>query len=216
MAQFASDNFTGTTGTILSTYNAAWTLHTSYSDTCQLATNRVRASTASTVSAYWHSGTPAAADYIVKADLFTKVNDGGTSVTSVAGRVDTSANTMYLGGYAGSSSDRWEISKLVAGTFTLLGSSPQALADETSFNVQLEMIGTAIKLYKQGSSTATISVTDSSITAAGKAGIRINPGSSISDLLGLHLDNFSADDVVGGAGTSFPFRHSSFQHMLVR
>ena len=131
--------------------------------------------------------------------------------------VSTAANTFYMARYWGDSSDSWQLYSAVAGSFTLLGSSAQALTDETAYNVKLEMIGTAIKLYKEGSSTPLISATDSSITAAGKAGVRLISGATVpSDNTGIHIDNFSADDVVGGAGTSFPFRRSSFQHMLVR
>ena len=215
MAQFGSDSFGGTEGTELSAYNAAWTRHTSYSITAEIASGRVRVSSAGT-PAYWHSGTPSSADYSVSADLFAKETDGGTALAGVIGRVSTAANTLYHARYSGDTTDSWQLYKAVAGTFTQLGSSSaQSLTDETAYNIKLEMIGTAIKLYKEGSGTATISATDSAITAAGKAGIRMFHGAP-SDTAGIHIDNFSADDVVGGAGTSFPFRRSSFQHMLVR
>lgn len=200
MAQFASDAFGGTENAELAAYNAAWTRHTSYSVNSEIASGRVRTS-ASGNSAYYHSGTPASADYSVNCDLYFHETDGGDSNASVMGRVSTSANTFYMARYVGSTSDRWELYKCVSGTFTLLGSSPQSISAVTSNNIKLEMIGSAIKLYKQGSATALISVTDTSITAAGKSGIRMV--SSNGDTTGIHVDNYSADDVGGGGASLF-------------
>ena len=215
MAQFGSDSFGGTENTTLSTYNAAWTRHTSYTGNSEIASGRVRPSGTAT-SAYWHSGSPANADYSVSADLLMKEANGGVASVGVIGRIDTAANTFYMARYSGNTDDAWQLYKFVAGTATLLGSSAAALTDETSHNCLLRMVGTTIGLYVDGSSTATVSVTDSAITAAGKAGIRMLANGTPDDTNGIHIDNFSADDVVGGAGTSFPFRRSSFQHMLVR
>lgn len=197
MAQFASGSFTGSDGTTLSTHDAAWTLHTSYSIAAQLASNRIRITTAGlSSSVYWHSGTPASADYSVSADIFAKTTDGGDGIAGVVGRVNTAANTLYMARYVGQATDGWQLFKFVAGAATQLGSSSaQSLTDETSYNVKLEMIGSAIKLYKEGSGTALISATDSSITAAGKSGIRLGNDTTASDTSGLHLDNFSADDI---------------------
>lgn len=216
MAEFASDTFTGTEGAELSAYDAAWTRHTSYTINSEIAANRVRQSASLGSSAYWHSGTPANADYSVSADLFFKETNGGSGSAGPIGRADTAANTFYHARYFGSASDAWQLYKFVAGTATLLGSSAQAITDETSHNCVLRMVGTTIELYKDGEGTALISVTDSAITAAGKAGFRFFDNTTTpSDVVGIHIDNFSAVDI-SGAGTSFPFRRSSFQHMLVR
>ena len=197
MAQFASDDFEGTNGTELSAYNAAWTRHTSYTGNSQISANRLRPS-ANVISCYWHSGSPATADYSTSADLFMKEASGGSGATGVVGRVSTSANTFYMARYSGGADDAWQLYSCVAGTFTLLGSSAQALTDETGYNVKLEMIGTAIKLYTEGSGAALISATDSSITAAGKGGVRLAPIGAPGDTVGIHIDNFSADED-GGA-----------------
>lgn len=208
MAQFASGSFTGSNGTELSAHDAAWTRHTSYTANSVIAANRLRGSTAAN-SAYWHSGTPAGADYSVSADLFTKTTDGGDGGTGVIGRVDTSANTFYMARYAGVAIDGWQLFKAVAGVFTQLGSTTtQSLTDETAYNVKLEMIGTAIKLYKEGSGSATISSTDSSITAAGKAGLRFIVDALVSDTTSLHIDNFSADDISSAFKAYFVRRNS--------
>lgn len=195
MAQFASGSFTGSNGTELSAHDAAWTRHTSYAGNAQLVANRLR-QTSVTTSAYWHSSTPASADYSVSADIFAKETNGGMCFTGVIGRVDTAANTFYMARYAGDLTDGWQLYKAVAGVFTQLGSTAtQSLTDETAYNVKLEMIGSAIKLYKEGSGSATISATDAYITAAGKSGLRIGASGTVDDNSGVQLDNFSADDV---------------------
>jgi hypothetical protein len=199
VAQFASDTFTDTSGTALSTHSADWTLHTSYgTGACVISdANRVRRSNNNS-ALFWHAGSPASADYEVSADLFTKETDGGASNTGVVGRVDTTANTAYHARYGGSTTDGWQLFKIVGGTSTQLGStSSQSLTDETTYAVKLKMVGTTIELFKEGSGSATISVTDSAISAAGKSGIRF-VGTAETNTAGLHIDNFSADDV-GGA-----------------
>lgn len=212
MAQFASDAFGGTENALLSTYNAAWSLHGSYTGTCEIASNRVRASL-STASMYYHSGSPAGADYSVSADLHFLTYRGGGGHMGVAGRIDTAANTLYMARYF---SPGWQLYKGVSGTFTQLGStSSEEVSAASTINIKLEMIGTAIKLYNYGSGTALISATDSAISAAGKAGIRCGAVGSDSD--GIHADNFSADDI-GSAVLSLPNKRSAarIQHMMVR
>lgn len=200
MAQFASDTFTDTAGTGLNTHDANWTLHTSYSTGGCVITdaNRVRRSTSNN-TLFWHAGTPASADYEVSGDLFAKETDGGASSAGVVGRVDTAANTCYHWRYGGGTTDGWQLFKFVGGTATQLGStSSQSLTDETAYAHKLRMVGTTIEGYKQGSGSPTVSVTDSAISAAGKAGMRW-VGTGELNTTGLHIDNFSADDVGGGA-----------------
>lgn len=200
MAQFASDAFTNAAGTTLPTHNAAWTLHPSYTGGGVITdADRARNSASGgTGAVYYHSGAPATADYSVAADLFFKEANGGTAHSGVTGRTDTAAHTMYMARYGGGANDRWELLKIVAGTSTLLGSSAEAITDETSHNVKLEMVGTAIKLYKDGGGVATVSVTDTDITAAGKSGLWLYNSASANNTTGIHPDNFSGDDVASG------------------
>jgi len=205
VAQFASDAFTGTSGTELHTYSANWTEHPSFTSGGLAISDvdRARANNGSgLVNCYYHTGAAASADYSVNADLFAKETSGGQQYAGVLGRTSTSASTFYMARYAGAGTNGWQLFKCVAGTYTQLGStSSQALTDETSYNVKLEMVGTAIKLYKEGGGTATISVTDSSITAAGQSGLWLYAVTGSTDnASGLHFDNFSADDA--GATTT--------------
>ena len=200
MAQFASDAFTNAAGTALPTHDAAWALHVSYTGSAVITdVNSARTNTAAGTGAlYYHSGAPATADYTVTADLLFKDANGGNGIAGVVGRVDTAANTMYMARYAGLTSDAWQLYKFVAGTATLLGSSAAAITDETSHNVKLEMVGSAIKLFKSGEGTAAVSVTDTAITAAGKSGIFVYNSANANNTSGIQVDTFSADDVSSG------------------
>lgn len=216
MAEFASDTFAGTEGDLLDAYSANWTKHTAGSvTTAEIASGRVRG-TASGAAMYYHSGSPANANYSVLADVY-EASDPTNYTAGVVGRVDTTAVTGYLARHrraTASSIDAWQLYKFVAGTFTQLGSnSTDAITTGTSARVELRMSGTTIALYKRGETTPVISVTDSAVTAAGKAGIRLgHSGSNTpSDTTLYHLDNFSARDA-----PSFVPRRPSFNHMLVR
>lgn len=200
MGQFASATFTGSSGTELSAADSNWTKHPAASAANLVLSNANRVRQSATNAAgtyYYHSGSPASADYSVSATGFAKETSAGDAAVGVSGRVDTTAATQYHARYAGGATDAWQLFKFVAGTATQLGSnSAQALTDETGYAIELRMVGTTIELYKQGSSTPTISVTDSSITAAGKAGIRFFQSSgTVGDNNGLHIDDFSAVDI---------------------
>lgn len=195
MAQFASDTFAGTGGTELSAYSAAWS-KVSGTPSLQIETERVRPSAAGAVY-YVHSGEPASADYKVSAVIrkFTTAQ----SSPGVTGRGSTSADTFYYARHLEGTS-AWQLYKAVAGVFTQLGGNAVAtLAAGVDYLFELRMVGSTISLHLEGSDSPLISVTDTSITAAGKAGMRFNASAAPADSTGQHLDNFSADDI-GGSG----------------
>lgn len=198
MAQFASDTFTGTAGDTLDVYSANWTRHSASASGVNAVISdvqRVRTSAAG-AALYYHSGTPANANYTVTADAVFIQTDGNASFSGIVGRLDTAANTYYMFRYIGSTTDGYQLYKLVAGTATQLGSTaPAAVAAGTVKSIKLSMDSDQIKGFVDGVST--IAVTDTAITAAGKAGVR--PATAGADTEGIHLDNFSADDVAGGA-----------------
>jgi hypothetical protein len=210
VAQFGSENFNGTTGTELSAHNAAWTEHGSYTQDYLIAVAGRAYRNGSGGGCYYHSGSPASADYTVSAELFMRTTNAGSAAVGVCGRIDTSADTMYYARYAGGATDGWQLFKTVSGSSTQLGStSTQALTDETGYAILLSMVGTTIELYKEGAGTPEISTTDSAISSAGKAGIR---GSGTeSSTAGAHIDDFSADDVGGGA-TDLTIQEATHAH----
>lgn len=195
MAQFAADSFTGTAGNTLQAYSASWVPHPSYSANALIASERVRGPNDGSNTAYYHTGVPSSADYSVSADIYVQTNAFGKP--AVFGRLSTSANTGYHARHwAGTG---WQLYKVVAGAFAQLGPTvAQTLTAGNTYNLKLEMIGSAIKVYVDG--VLMISVTDTAITAAGKAGISFRDATASSDTTLLHLDNFSADDIGGGGG----------------
>lgn len=199
MANFATDSFTGTSGTELSAYSGNWTKHTSSSTGTLVITdaNRLRKNSGNNSEGlYYHSGTPSSADYTVSADLV--FISSAAAYLEVCGRMSTSANTYYRVRY-NVSTGGWELHKKVNGSLSQLGTTQTQTFSSGTKNVKLRMSGSTIELYKEGSGTATISVTDTAITAAGKSGLRSSTDQSNSS--GLHLDNFSADDI--SSGTTF-------------
>jgi len=133
----------------------------------------------------YYSGTPASADYAVQATINIKSTIGSTGV---AGRISTTARTYYTA-YIEQTTGKVVLAKRVAGTITSLGTSANSytIGDHT---LALDMVGTTIRALVGG--VQVVSVVDSSITSAGKAGIR---APVISDAAtGKHLDNFVATD----------------------
>ena len=94
-------------------------------------------------------------------------------MAGVVGRLDT-ANTNGTYYYLRYEQTNlvWVLYKVVSGTWTWLGQSgTQTLSTGTTYRVALDMTGTSIRALVDG--TQVVSVTDSSITAAGRGGIAL-------------------------------------------
>ena len=191
LADFVTDTFTEGSDILLGAHTgevgATWTVHTSYgSDAATIDSASDRVYPTADPKSYWASGTPPSADYTVCADIFAASNI--TANIGPAGRIDTTANTMYSARY--NSGTTWELAKRVTGSNTILGSSTnQLISIGNSKTVCLVMSGTSISLTVDGT-TEVGPVTDSAITAAGKAGWR-SSGIATSTT-GYHIDNFHA------------------------
>lgn len=200
MAQFASDAFTGADGTELTAYSGNWVKHgSSGAGTYNILSNRCRAE-GGAEQLYYHTGTPASADYTVSADFYVN-STSNMRFQGICARMATGANTYYYGRYS-ETTGVWQIFKRVAGgSFIQIGSdSAQTLSLSTSYNVVLSCSGTSpTSLELKVDTVSKVTGTDSDIAAAGKAGLRNNSGGLTA---GMHIDNFSADDIVaaGGAG----------------
>lgn len=198
MAQFASDAFTGTDGTDLLTYSASWAKPTGATGNSRLASNRLR-QTNSTAAWYYHSGTPASADYSVNVDVYNPADGGSLTAVGPTARASSGALTAYHA-RVNASGPTLQLYKVSAGSFSLLGSTTSFTPPSTgaSKNLKLDVSGTTIGLYWDGAASADISATDSAISAAGSAGIRFANSAVPNDTTGYQLDNFSADDPAGG------------------
>ena len=204
MAQFASAAFTGTAFATLQSVDANWSKQTGYTGDLILGSTGAYCirNDVSTAGVYQHSGSPASADYTVSADLtYYSAGSAVPPQMGVCGRMEAAAQTFYFLTYT-HGSNNLRLFKAVAGTLTQLGSSyTVTLANNTPRSALLRMEGDQISGELDGS-TVIGPVTDTAITAAGKAGIygfsMRQPG--VADSGGI--DNFSADDVGGGGGSA--------------
>jgi lysophospholipase L1-like esterase len=199
MATFLNDTMTDTAGVQWNAHTgetgATWTAHPSYAPTNAVITdaNRLRANAVSSNYVHYASGTPASADYTVKANIRPATLLAGSEI-GVAGRVATAANTMYLARYINDTAS-WSLDKFVAGVFTNLGTFAQTLTATNTYELQLAMTGTTIALLVDGVSR--VSVTDSGVAAAGKAGAYLASGTTApTNTTGYHLDDVAGATVV--------------------
>jgi hypothetical protein len=210
----AADEFTGTTGTELSLHTgalgASWTSVPSQAQTAVINSGgEVRKATGNGAAQYYTSATPANANYLVEG-IVHAASFLTTDAAGVVGRQDISGTgqTYYMAAYVVSLS-RWELSKVVNGTSTLIGTGIipgtylQFLTAGANYRVTLQMNGTTITLLVDG--VARITATDSSITTAGRGGLRLGTSTStaqVADGTGLHLDNFHITSLTATAADS--------------
>ena len=187
-SDFVTDTFTESSETVLGSHTgelgATWTVHPSYAASAAVNGTTDRVFHTGT-TAYYASGSPPSADYYVQADFFVasviSVNAG------ICARMSTSTDTMYS--VRLNNGTTWELRLLQPGSGSTLGSSTNQIPSVgQSKTVRLICNGTSISVTVNGVSE--ISVTDATISAAGKAGIRCAGVGS--DSTGYHFDNFSA------------------------
>lgn len=138
------------------------------------------------IGAIYASGTPSSADYYVEADYIIYTDSQGPLLCV---RMSTTAQTYYGVRYQG---EQYVLSKFIAGVEAWIG-TPWAPASphRGTHKLKLDVLGTAIKVYVDG--VLVISVTDTSITAPGKAGLA-SPFATQDVGSGKHIDNFIAVD----------------------
>ena len=153
------------------------------------STGRVRKNGTTTSATYYVSATPASADYTVEGDLYVASNLAGDGA-SVVGRLDpnNTFGTYYLMRYE-QAGQLWSLFSVVNNSWSWLGGANQTLTPGQTYRMALDMRGTTIRMLVDGVQIA--SVTDSSISAAGRAGIMLGAGTTTdTDGAGYHLDNF--------------------------
>lgn len=140
--------------------------------------------------AVYASGTPQSADYYTECDYI--IYNPDTVGAGLTVRQSTSDLTMYLTRYEGG---RYILAKWVAGSYTELGAYTVNHLG-TTHKLRLTATGTSIVVAVDGVNR--ISVTDSSITAAGKAGMTAGAANDVGS--GKHIDNFIAVDGAAASG----------------
>ena len=185
-ASLATDNFNGTEGTELATYNSTWIQHGFSTTTAEIAANRIR-HTANGQALYYYNSAPSSPDYSISADLYV-ASLHASEAAGICGRIVTGANTFYQIVYEYGTT--WMLYRVVAGTSTSIGTYAQVLTAGNTYNVKLEMVRNNLTVYVDGAQI--INVLDNNILTTGYAGIRIGyaSGATPSDSTLYHLDNF--------------------------
>lgn len=199
MTTIVSDSFTDTATTALASHTgetgATWTKHgINASGTAEISNaNRLRGTSAgASLVLHYASGVPGSADYYVEASIkFLSMLSG--TYAGVAGRINTAANTFYWAIYNVSSAS-WELWNAT----TKIGSFAYIASAGEEHTLRLDMAGTTIRLLVNGAEA--VSVTDATISAAGRAGV-LSYGVT-SDSTGLHHSSFAAADAGGAVLTS--------------
>lgn len=138
-------------------------------------------------AAYYASGNPPSADYYVQADFF--LVDTASVNSAICLRMNISTNTMYL--LRLNNGATWELRKIVNGTATTLASSTSNIPSVGGFRtIRLVVSGSNLTVFNNGVQDTGLNATDSSITAAGRAGVRF--AGAMTQTTGNHLLNFSA------------------------
>jgi hypothetical protein len=198
MSTFLSDTFTGSSGNLSGhspDTGGTWVQHGSYTG-CALnldGSGHVEVGTNSTDALYYNTASPASADYDVTVTL-TNIA-GTTQFPAAAGRINTGADTYYRA-QAQTDAGTLYLYKTVAGTTTQLGSTVTGLSYTAGDTITLSMVGTTIVAKYNG--TAKITVTDSAISAAGKAGLKAYGTTS-----GTQFDSVTGVDTSSSSATAF-------------
>jgi hypothetical protein len=168
-------NHTGETG-------ARWLPHPAYGGTWYLYAGKAHPGVPGILYA---SGVPASADYYVACDytIFTDTTNAG-----ICGRMSPTALTFYYCYYL---AGELVLAKQVNGMITTLGVYIATMAaGGSTTRLLLNMVGSTI--YVKIGSVIRISVTDTSITAAGRAGVRSITSADAGK--GKHIDNWTCGD----------------------
>jgi chitodextrinase len=160
--------------------------------------NQVRSSQSFGDSRTSNSTVPASANYEVSMDVIWV---GNTSANRV-GIVGRGAGVQFRGeGYEAlydAGNNRWQLGKYTGFNFTSLGTFAQTYVSGQTHNMKLAMNGTTISLAVDG--VTRISVTDSSVAAAGNTGLHYYVNGN--DTNSISGDNYLVSSVGGGAITA--------------
>ena len=189
---FVLDTFTDTGDTAIASHTgelgATWTLKSGFSGVAKISdANRLRSDSASD-SFFYTSGTPLSADYESRLEMV--VMSSAVTVVGPCVRVSTSDTTGYIFFWNGQTGNL-DLYKLVAGSATLLASGSGSITNGVTYVLKLQVVGTSIKCYVNH--YLYFNTTDSSIAAAGRAGLWTS--GAIGNSTGQHADNFSASDL---------------------
>lgn len=219
MVTIASDDFSDPYGGLLESYTSSsgltWTKFTSGNPAAvRLNRNRpyMETTEAGQIAVYYANIAPPSADYSVYADFMFNGQDGSLNLV---GRLDTALGNWYYAGWiwdATVEQGYYRIVKLVNGVTTTLAVTDFVEVEYDRFyGIEFRMEGTLLRLFVDG--VKVLETTDSSLSAAGRAGFRYVSTTNIADPLNTYprLDNFriTQRSSIGswGAGGTFVADH---------
>lgn len=194
MALPATDVFTGTNNTQLTTYSANWTLNNGDFD---IQSNSLACDANVEAGAHWNADTFGNAQY-AQCDIVGTLTSGPW--VGVCVRAHASAASWY--GYYGSGDDSY-VYKVVSGTWTQLGSAGSAFV--TADEIRLEVSGTTITPTRNGSGTGTPGAQTDSALSSGFAGV-----AGYADITDFRMDNWEGGDL-GAAASVVPVVSSQYR-----
>lgn len=192
MATPVYDTFTDTAGTDIAAHTpdvgGTWVKHPAYSVRLLISNaSRCRKDNVGAQACYYNATDPGSDDYVVSATV-KYMGVSAAPYLGLVGRVDPVTTTMYHARYY-ESGNVWQLYKILPGTALQLGEWSETLSAGDERVCELDMTGTTISVRIAG--ITRISVTDSSITARGYAGMRDGSAVGGTDTNGIHLDNFT-------------------------
>lgn len=192
---FINDTFTEASDVELSTHTpelgSTWVDHTdvAYGDAFTVigADDAVYKSSGGSAGMYYNDAVPSSADYCCECVM--RVKSIISANTAIAWRVNTAANTMMI--FQINNGTGWRMRKIVTGTQTTIGS------EDTTTNIpsvgeartmKACSSGNTHTAYVNGVQLGTVGGSDSSITAAGKGGMRFS--GTYTSTTGYHIESF--------------------------
>lgn len=182
---FLTDTFTDTDGTLIAAHTpdlgGAWSLYSGSGATIQ--TNRVYCSV--TACIIQNAATPPSANYAIEVVVdFVAANSDNIGI---AGRI-TAGNNYYLFRFA-KSVNQWQLAKIANNVTTNLDTTVSDTWTSGSHTVRLEMSGSNLRAYIDGSLVS--SGSDSQFSTAGLAGYRWSTTAQTTTT-GRHLTSLTA------------------------
>lgn len=205
MAVFLSDTFTDTDFDDLVTQHtgetgATWSNHPDFGGTAIIYGNHLLGRDLSDAVVFLASGTPATANYTVTAPVRY---DGVSGEIGVLGRCD--GDKFYMA-HITASTNAVSLYYYDGASFSQLDFAAFTPSSGTTYSLVLEMSGTTIRALIDG--VEKCSVTDSSLSAAGLAGIYCNGFSNTSQ--GWGVASITGDTTAGGSTYTLTAAAGSF------
>lgn len=192
-ADFVTDTFTEASDTNITDHigevGATWTKHpdAGYGGTATVNAADDRLFTVNATTGFFASGVPPSADYCC--ECVVRVVSLIFANAAIAWRMDTTANTMMI--FQINNGTGWRMRKIVTGTQTTIGS------EDTTTNIPAVGEARTMRACSSGNThtafvngvlLGTVGGSDSSVTGAGRGGVRFS--GAMTSSTGYHIESF--------------------------